>query len=154
GKGKFLEMTKAAGSGFATPYAARGAAFADFDNDGNMDVVVANNNDPPLLLRNSGGSGNHFINFKLVGAKSNRDATGALIRVRAGGLNQVREISAGGSYFSHSDLRAHFGLGAATSAETVEVVWPSGLRQVFRDVAAGKFYVVEEGKNQLSQQRF
>jgi hypothetical protein len=154
GKGQFLEMTKAAGAGFATPYAARGAAFADFDNDGNMDIVVANNNDPPLLLRNSGGGANHFINFKLIGAKSNRDATGAVIRALASGMNQIREISAGGSYFSHSDLRAHFGLGAATSVESVEVLWPSGLRQVFRDVAAGKFYVVEEGKNQLGLQRF
>ncbi|MGH9766691.1 MAG: ASPIC/UnbV domain-containing protein, partial [Blastocatellia bacterium] len=109
---------------------------------------------PPLLLRNSGGGGNHFINFKLVGAKSGRDATGALIRLRAGGLNQVREISAGGSYFSHSDLRAHFGLGSAASAESVEVLWPSGQRQVFRDVGADKFYVVEEGKNSLALQKF
>src|SRR4029453_18113131 len=113
----------------------------------------ANNNDPPLLLRNSGG-GNHFINIKLVGAKSNRDATGALVRLRAGGLDQVREISAGGSYFSHSDLRAHFGLGSAAGAESVEVVWPNGRRQIFRDVAAGKFYVVEEGKDHLGPQKF
>src|SRR5215468_4881369 len=154
GKGKFIETTRTAGNGFATPYAARGAAFADFDNDGNVDIVVANNNDPPLLLRNSGGGGNHFINFKLVGAKSNRDATGALIRLRAGGLNQVREISAGGSYFSHSDLRAHFGLGSAASVESVEVVWPNGLRQVFRDIAADRFYVMEEGKNNLGRQKF
>jgi len=143
GKGKFIETTKE--NGFATPYAARGAAFADFDNDGAVDIVVANNNDPPLLLRNSGGGG-HFINFKLVGAKSNRDATGALIRLRAGGLDQVREISAGGSYFSQSDLRVHFGLGSVTSAESVEVVWPSGQRQVFRNIAADRFYIVEEGR--------
>jgi hypothetical protein len=146
GKGKFVEATKAAGNGFSTPYAARGAAFADFDNDGNVDLVVANNNDPPLLLRNSGGSRNHFLNFKLIGVKSNRDATGARIRVRANGLTQLREISAGGSYFSHSDLRAHFGLGSGASAESVEVWWPSGQRQSFRQVAADKFYLIEEGK--------
>lgn len=146
GKGLFVEVTKTAGDGFRIPYAARGAAFADFDNDGDIDIVVANNNDPPLLLRNSGGTGNHFLNFRLIGSKSNRDATGARIKVRAGGLTQVREISAGGSYFSHSDLRAHFGIGSNTSAESVEVVWPSGHRQVFRGVAADKFYTLDEGK--------
>ncbi|HEU0178096.1 MAG TPA: CRTAC1 family protein [Blastocatellia bacterium] len=153
GAGKFVEVTKISGDGFATPHAGRGAAFADFDNDGNLDVIVANNGDPPLLLRN-GGAGAHFLNFKLVGAKSNRDATGARVRVRAGGLAQMREISAGGSYFSHSDLRAHFGLGQQPRAESVEVLWPSGQRQVFREVAADRFYVIEEGKSQLTPQKF
>ena len=145
-KGLFVEVTKGAGDGFRVPYAARGAAFADFDNDGDVDIVVANNSDPPLLLRNSGGTGNHFLNFRLVGSKSNRDATGAKIKVRAGGVTQVREISAGGSYFSHSDQRAHFGIGSNTSAESVEVVWPNGHRQLFRGIAADKFYTIDEGK--------
>jgi hypothetical protein len=129
-------------------------AFADFDNDGFMDLVVGNNGDPPLLLHNSGGNGNHFLNFKLVGTKSNRDAMGARIRVLAGSVSQIREIAGGGSYLSQSDLRAHFGLGKATRAETVEVRWPSGQKQVFRDVEADKFYVLEEGKEQLGMQRF
>src|SRR5262249_56092931 len=93
GAGKFVEVTKASGNGFATPYAGRGAAFADFDNDGNVDVVVSNNDDSPLLLRN-GGAGAHFLNFKLVGAKSNHDATSARVRVRAGGLPQLPDSSA------------------------------------------------------------
>jgi enediyne biosynthesis protein E4 len=152
-KGKFVELTKTAGNGFATRYAGRGVAFADFDNDGNMDLVVANNGDPPLLLHNRGGTGNHFLNFKLVGTKSNRDATGARIRVRAGGASQIREIMAGGSYLSHSDLRTHFGLGQSSLAETVEVSWPSGLRQIFHDVPADRFYLVEEGKEQLTLQK-
>jgi hypothetical protein len=105
------------------------------------------------LLHNSGGNGNHFLNFKLVGTKSNRDAMGARIRVQAGGVSQIREIAGGGSYLSQSDLRAHFGLGRATSAQTVEVNWPSGLRQVFHDVDADKFYLIEEGKDQLGPQR-
>src|SRR5262245_38852705 len=121
GAGKFLEVTKAAGNAFQAPYAARGAAFADFNNDGNMDLVVANNGDPPLLLRNGGAPGNHFLSFKLIGTKSNRDATGARISIRTGKLTQTREISAGGSYFSHSDLRVHFGLGKEHSAENLEI---------------------------------
>src|SRR6266404_362243 len=131
GNGKFVETTKLAGSGFQTPHVGRGVAFADFDNDGFVDVVVANNGDPPLLLHNSGGNGNHFLNFKLVGTKSNRDAMGARIRIVAGGLSQIREIAGGGSYLSQSDLRANFGLGKATRVESVEITWPSGQRQVF-----------------------
>ncbi len=154
GNGKFIETTKTAGEGFRTPYAGRGAAFADFDNDGNVDVIVANNGDPPLLLKNSGNGANHFINFKLVGTKSNRDAMGARIRLRAGGLSQIREVAGGGSYLSQSDLRANFGLGKATQAEVVEVLWPSGMRQVFRDLQADKFYVIQEGSERLSVQRF
>ncbi len=124
-------------------------AFADFDNDGFVDVVVANNGDPPLLLHNGGMPGSHFVNFRLVGSKSNRDALGARIRVQVGGKWQVREISAGGSYLSHSDLRANFGLGAATRVDAVEVTWPSGARQTFKDVEAGRFYVIEEGRDEL-----
>ena len=154
GNGKFTETTKIAGSGFQTPYVGRGVAFADFDNDGFMDLVVGNNGDPPLLLHNRGGNGNHFLNFKLVGTKSNRDAMGARMRVQAGSISQIREIAGGGSYLSQSDLRAHFGLGKAAKAETVEVKWPSGLRQLFHDVEADKFYLIEEGKDQLGAQRF
>jgi hypothetical protein len=154
GKGKFVEVTKSSGDGFQTPYVGRGAAFADFDNDGNVDVVVANNGDPPLLLHNGGGTGNHFVNFKLVGTKSNRDAMGARIHIRAGNLSQIREIYGGGSYLSQSDLRANFGLGSSTRVESVEVSWPSGQKQTFKDVAADKFYVIEEGKNELGLQHF
>jgi hypothetical protein len=154
GNGKFVETTKMAGSGFETPYVGRGVAFADFDNDGFVDLVVANNGDPPLLLRNSGGNGNHFVNVKLVGRKSNRDAMGARIRVAAGGLRQIREVAGGGSYLSQSDLRAHFGLGKATRIDSIEVVWPSGQKQVFRDLEADKFYRIEEGRDEIGLQRF
>ena len=152
GNGKFVDVTRQSGSGFDVPHAGRGVAFADFDNDGFVDMVVANNGDPPLLLHNSGGNGNHFLNFLLVGTKSNRDAVGARIKVKAAGLSQIREVSGGGSYLSQSDLRANFGLGKATRAETVEVAWPSGQHQVFHDVDADKFYRVEEGHDQLGLQ--
>jgi hypothetical protein len=154
GKGKFIEMTKAAGNGFSTAYAARGAAFADFNNDGNLDIVVANNDDPPLLLRNSGAPGHHFLNLKLIGAKSNREATGARVKIKADGLRQIREISAGGSYFSHCDLRAHFGVGRSTKIELVEITWPNGLRQSFPNLEADKFYLIVEGKEQITSQKF
>ncbi len=150
--GKFAEVTKSSGPGFETPHAGRGAAFADFDNDGFIDVLVANNGDPPLLLHNSGGNGNNFINFKLVGKQSNRDAMGARIRVVSGSVSQIREIAGGGSYLSQSDLRANFGLGKAKRADSLEITWPSGQKQTFKDVDANKFYVVEEGKTELQMQ--
>jgi len=114
---------------------------------------AGNNGDPPLLLHNSGGNGNHFVNFRLVGTKSNRDAMGARIRVLAGGLSQIREIAGGGSYLSQSDLRANFGLGKAVRMDLVEISWPSGQKQAFRDVAADKFYLIREGRNELRFQR-
>ena len=152
GNGKFVETTKLAGDGFKTPYVGRGVAFADFDNDGFVDIVVGNNGDPPLLLHNSAGNGNHFVNFRLVGTKSNRDEMGARVRIVAGGSSQIREIAGGGSYLSQSDLRANFGLAKTTQIETVEIRWPSGSKQVFHDVEADRFYVVEEGKDQLGLQ--
>ena len=152
--GKFLEVSKQAGAGFEKPYVGRGVAFADFDNDGFMDLVVGNNGDPPLLLHNSGGNGNHFINFKLVGTKSNRDAMGARIRILAGGISQIREIAGGGSYLSQSDLRANFGIGKAMKIDTVEVSWPSGQKQTFRNLDADTFYLIEEGKEAIGQQHW
>jgi hypothetical protein len=153
GHGKFVETSKETGVADQEPHAARGVAFADFDNDGFVDVLVANNGDPPLLLHN-GGNGNHFINFKLVGTKSNRDAMGARIRVVSGGISQIREIAGGGSYLSQSDLRATFGLAKNDVAQTVEINWPSGQKQSFRDVTANKFYLITEGQNELRLQPF
>jgi hypothetical protein len=153
GNGKFTEVSKISGPGFETPYVGRGVAFVDLDNDGFMDVVVANNGDAPLVLHNRGGNGNHFLNLKLLGKKSNRDGMGARIRVVSGSISQMREIAGGGSYLSQSDLRANFGLGKAKRAEIIEITWPSGQRQSFRDVEADKFYLVEEGKDELEMQR-
>jgi hypothetical protein len=107
-----------------------------------------------LLLHNSGGNGNHFVNFRLVGTKSNRDAIGARIRLSAGGVSQIREIAAGGSYLSQSDLRANFGLGKAARIQSVEITWPSGKKQVFHDLDADRFYLIQEDQDQLAPQKF
>ncbi|HEY6290891.1 MAG TPA: CRTAC1 family protein [Terriglobia bacterium] len=156
--GRFTEVSQISGNGFAKPFAGRGVAFVDYDNDGYVDLVVANNGDPPLLLHNdgpaSGGRRNHFANFKLVGTHSNRDAMGARLKLRAGGVSQVREIAGGGSYLSQSDLRANFGLGQCTVVDELEVRWPSGSRQVFRNLAADKFYLIVEGEDRAQRQRF
>ena len=96
---------------------------------------------------------NHFVNFKLVGTKSNRDALGARIKITADDINQIREIAGGGSYLSQSDLRANFGLGDATTISTVEITWPSGAHQTFQNVPADHFYQITEGRPQLSPSR-
>ncbi len=108
---------------------------------------------PPSLLKNNGEHGS-WLSLKLVGTKSNRDAIGARVTVSAEGHQQLQEVCSGGGYISQSDFRLHFGLGKATKAETVEVKWPSGLRQVFHDVDADKFYQIQEGSSQLALQRF
>lgn len=154
GDGKFVETTNQAGSGFSTPHLGRGVAFVDFDNDGFVDVVVGNDGEAPLLLHNSGRNHNHFVNFKLVGVKSNRDAIGARIRVLAGGLWQMREIQSGGSYLSQSDLRANFGLGKTNQIDAVEVSWPSGAHCTYKNVDADRFYLIEEGSDRLDLQKF
>jgi hypothetical protein len=154
--GTFTDVTadaQANGNGFSVPHLGRGAAFADLFNDGHEDIVVGNNDDPPSILRNRSGGSNHFVSFKLVGTRSNRDALGARIRLKAGGISQIREIAAGGSYISQSDLRAHFGLGMSERIDSVEVSWPTGIRQEFHSVKADQFYVIEEGKPAIRTQR-
>ncbi len=154
GNGTFTDVTRQSGGGFTVPYAGRGVAFADFDNDGRVEMVVANNGSEPLLLHNDGPCQNHFVNFKLVGVRSNRDACGTRVTLRAGGLSQIREVMGGGSYLSQSDLRLHFGLGSSAQADEVEVRWPSGARQLLRGVAADRFYRIEEGSARLELQEF
>jgi enediyne biosynthesis protein E4 len=150
--GKFAEVSAPGGLNALPLRAARGVAFADFDNDGYVDVLVANNGDPPTLLHNNAVHKSHFANFKLLGAKSNRDAMGARVKITAGGVTQVREIAGGGSYLSQSDLGAHFGLGEATVVTTVDVTWPSGGHQSFQNLAADHFYQITEGRPQQSPQ--
>jgi hypothetical protein len=153
-KGHFVDVSAVSGEALQNTYTGRGVAFADFNNTGNLDIIVANVDGPPLLLRNEGNQGNHFLNLKLVGTRSNRDAMGARIRVQAGSLSQIREVMGAGSYMSQSDLRAHFGLGKATQADLVDVNWPSGVHQSFRNVVADRFYLIVEGSDLLKAQQF
>jgi hypothetical protein len=142
---RFEEVTAESGPGATTAHSSRGAAFGDFDNDGDVDVLVFNMNEPPSLLRNEYAGGNHWISVKLEGTKSDRAALGAIVRVTAGGRTQARAALSQTSYYSHDDLRLHFGLGSATKADAIEVQWPRGDVERVRDVAAGQVVRIREG---------
>src|SRR5436190_1686615 len=144
---KFQEVHPATGSGLADVIPARGAAFWDLFNDGHIDVVLNNMDSPPTLLRNVVKNSNHWITFKLVGgAKSPRDAIGAQIFLTSGGARQRGDVFSGGSYASSSDLRLHFGLGAATKVEKVEIHWPSGKREEIVVPGVDRILTVVEGQ--------
>ncbi len=142
--GKFEELIKEAGTGIAAPHSSRGCAFGDFDNDGDVDVLIVNLNEPPSLLRNDVTGGNHWLKVKLVGKQSNRSAIGARVIAKYGTKKQAQEVASQSSFFSANDLRLHFGLGPATSAD-LEVRWPSGLRQTFAGLSVDRIIVIEEG---------
>ncbi len=142
---RFRHVTKDIGGDLLVEKSSRGAAFGDYDNDGDIDVLVINMNDRPTLLRNDTPRTRHWITLRLVGGKSNRDAIGAKVTVEAGGRRQTTAVRGDGSYLSHSDLRAHFGLGAAAKVNRVEIRWPSGLVQNLGALAVDQFYVVREG---------
>lgn len=131
----------------------RGCAFGDFDNDGDVDIIINNLDGPPTLLRNDGGNRHNWVSIKCIGTRSNRSAIGARVKVMSGGRNQIDEVMSGSSYYSQNDLRLHFGLGSATSAELIEISWPSGAKDVLRDVAANQFLVVQESKGIVNSRR-
>jgi hypothetical protein len=146
GNGSFEEVSEMCGPAVLEARSSRGCAFGDFNNDGNVDVLVLNMSEPPSLLRNDNHSENHWLNVKLVGTRSNLSAIGARIAVKAGGRQQIREVLSGSSYISQSDLRQHLGLGAARKADSIEVRWPSGHVETVRNVDANQFIVIEEEK--------
>jgi hypothetical protein len=143
--GKFKETGEQGGAAFRRKHVGRGLAVADFDNDGALDVLITQLDGPPQLLRNTSRSG-HWLRIKTVGTKSNRDGFGARVSVTAGGVTQMQEVRANSSYLSASDPRLHFGLGAATAAETIVVRWPSGQVDTVRNEAADQDVVLEEGR--------
>jgi hypothetical protein len=143
GDGRFTKVTASEGGGLALTKSSRGAAFGDYDNDGDIDVLISNIDDRPTLLRND-TSGGRWITMRLVGVKSNRDAIGAKVAVIAGGRRQIAEVRAGGSYVSHNDMRLHFGLRDEDAAE-VEIRWPSGLVERVDGLEANRFYEAREG---------
>jgi hypothetical protein len=145
GGGKFEDVSELSGPGILEERPSRGAAFGDFDNDGDIDVLVMNMNGPPSLLRNDLKSANHWIGLLLEGTRSNRAAIGATVRVKAGDSVQAAVVASQSSFLSHNDLRLHFGLGAATQADAITVEWPSGDTETFPAAPAGALYSLVEG---------
>jgi hypothetical protein len=140
---RFEDVSSSAGAFFGRKSVGRGAAFADYDNDGRIDAFLVNLGGPAFLLRNVSAAG-HWASVKLVGRKSNRDGIGAKVEVVAGGRRQMHERVAGSGYLSQDDPRVHFGLGAATKVERLTVSWPSGTKQVMENVNADRIVTVEE----------
>ena len=140
-----------AGSGISAPSASRGCAFGDFDNDGDVDVVVNCVNDYPQLLRCDSSLKNNWIKIRTVGTKSNRSGIGARLRclTRVAGETkphqQIDEVRSGGGYFSQNDLRVHFGIGSAEKVELLEIRWPSGQLDSLKDLKPNRLYYVTEG---------
>ncbi len=145
GKAGFRDSAPELGPEFASPKVGRGAAFGDFDNDGDLDVLITTNQGPARLYRNDQLSGNRGIRFRLVGTKSNRDAIGAVLRLTAGGETSSRMVKSGSSYLSQSELPVTFGLGKRDVVSRVEVRWPSGRIEEYKGLR-GRRYVCTEGK--------
>jgi hypothetical protein len=146
GDGSFENCGAKCGPGVNEPHSSRGCAFGDFDNDGDIDVVIMNMNEPPSLLRNDLKSTNRWLKLKLVGVKSNRSAIGASAILTAGGRKQRLDVLSQSSFYSQNDLRLHFGLGPADHADTIEIRWPLGLRETYRNVKANQILVLREGE--------
>jgi hypothetical protein len=150
GKGIFRDVTQEAGTDFSQPKVGRGLAYGDFDNDGDVDLLLTTNNGPAYLFRNdaTGGakSGNKSIRLQLVGTQSNRDAIGAIVRLETGGITQTRMVKSGSSYLSQSELPLTFGLGRQDQADRIVVQWPNGRTEEFRNLKAGKSYQCTESK--------
>ncbi len=143
GSRKFENVTAEMGPAFNRPMVARGAAYADFDRDGDLDLLISTNNGPAYLFRNDGGNRNHWLCVRLTGTKSNRDGIGAIVRVESASGKQWNVVRSGSSYCSQSDLALTFGLGKDTSA-SIQVEWPSGTKQKLGSVAADRFLTIDE----------
>jgi len=139
---------------FYVGFAGRGVAVADYDNDGDMDILVCDWNDTAKLWRNNGGNRNNWLMVKTVGTRSNRDGMGARVKVTAGGITQTDQVKCGGSYLSDSDRRLHFGLGKSKTVDLIEVRWPSGLVEQFRNIKANQLVVLTEGEGITKQVAF
>jgi hypothetical protein len=146
GQGNFIDVAGKIGGPFAQPKVGRGAAFADYDRDGDLDVLITTNRGPAYLFRNDSNNGNHSLRLKLIGTKSNRDAIGATVKLYNGKDVSSRMVKSGSSYQSQSEMALTFGLGERTTAERIVVTWPSGAVEEHRNLRAGRLYEVTEGK--------
>jgi enediyne biosynthesis protein E4 len=147
GNGRFKDVSSEMGPGISEHFSSRGAAFGDYDNDGDMDILILNLNDLPSLLRNDGGNKQNWIKIKLVGTNCNRTAIGARVRVVTGKHAQMDEVQSGASVMSQSDLRLHFGLGQTETIDLIEVKWPTTQKiQTFKQVKANRILTIREGE--------
>ena len=153
GQGKFEELMDEAGPGVTEPHCSRGVAFGDFDNDGDVDILIMNMNEPPSLLRNDMKGGNHWLKVLLQGVVSNRSAIGAQVVAAYGGRKQKQAVLAQSSYLSVNDRRLHFGLGAEKTA-SLEIHWPNGGVEKIASVDADQLVVVKEGSGVVRTDRF
>ena len=152
GKGEFDKVSEALGPDFIRPIVGRGLATADYDNDGDIDVVTNNRGDFPSLLRNEGGNANHWVTVQLIGTKSNRDGIGASLKLASEGFVQVEQAKGGMSYMSASDPRIHFGLGKRTKITSLEITWPSGQVDRLANVPVDQIITVKEGTGIVPRQ--
>lgn len=152
GNGTFEEISEQAGPGITALHSSRGCAFGDFDNDGDLDILILNMNEPPSLLRNDLRGQNHWIKLKLVGTKSNRSAIGARVILHYDGKKQAQTLASQSSYYSANDPRLHFGLGEAKLAD-IDIFWPSGAVEHFNGVPADFLVTVIEGKGIVSKRK-
>jgi enediyne biosynthesis protein E4 len=145
GDGTMTELGGETGPGVSALHNSRGTAFGDFDNDGDLDILIMNRNEPPSLLRNDAPIGNHWIKVRLEGTKSNRGAIGARVLAHYNGKVQAQTVTSQCSYISVNDPRLHFGLGAATAAD-FDIFWPSGAKESYKGLAAGQLHTIREGQ--------
>jgi hypothetical protein len=153
GGGKFQEVTESMGSAFAAPKVARGAAYADIDNDGSLDLLMTTNGGRPHLFHNE-GSANHSLRVKLVGTKSNRDGIGSVVRVKSGKDEQWQMLRSGSSYLSQSELVLTFGLGTQSKADSLEVQWPSGQVDKLSNISASQTVTIQEGNGVMASRPY
>jgi hypothetical protein len=153
GSGRFEELLDAAGPGIAETHASRGVAFGDFDNDGDLDILIMNINEPPSLLRNDVSGTGHWLKVKLVGTRSNASAIGAVVTAVYGGRRQAQAVLASSGYLSCGDRRVHFGLGTADTAD-LEIAWPNGTREQVKGLHADQLVTVKEGAGVVGRERF
>jgi hypothetical protein len=151
GRGRFEDVTSRMGAEFNRPIVARGAAYADYDRDGDLDILISTNHGPAYLFRNDGGNQNRWVSVRAVGAKSNRSGIGAVVRVETASGAQWRKVHSGSSYCSQSDLAVTFGLGGDEAIRRIEVTWPSGANEWVTNVQPNQFVTVEEGKGVVAR---
>ena len=151
GKRRFENVTASMGPAFARAMVARGAAYGDYDHDGDLDILITTNHGAAYLLRNDGGNRNNWVSLRLVGTKSNRDGIGAKVYVESASGKQWDMVHSGGSYCSQSDLALTFGLAQDRGVKGIDIEWPSGTKQHVAEVAANQFITIEEGKGIISK---